>query len=257
MNRFDRPTAVPGALQKGVAAVTALEHRIQSDPQKAGTVDDPFEFDSSIYGHKTVKAALKKAQHDKCAYCENHFAGNSSGDIEHFRPKAYSQQSAGARRVYPGYYWLAYSWTNLLYSCEICNRRVKRNLFPLENPASRARQCTDDLRAEKPMLIDPAGPDDPRDHIGFRHAKPFAKTRQGQATIEAFALDRTELDDPRLRHLQLVEALDTIASQDPTNFQSNATFVRQIHKARAKLRELVKPEAVFGAMTADFLNAVR
>ncbi len=254
MTRFERPAAGPKALQMGGAEVTALEYRIQTDPQRAGAADDPFEFDSRIYGHKTVKVALKKAQHDKCAYCENHFAGNSSGDVEHFRPKAYSQQSRGASRVYPGYYWLAYSWTNLLYSCEICNRRVKRNLFPLQNPTSRARHRTDDLDAEEPMLIDPAGPNDPRDHIGFRQAKPFAKTPQGQATIEAFALDRTELDDPRLRHLQLVNALKTIASQDPTDTRFGANFVQQIHKARAALPELVKQEAVFSAMTSDFLN---
>jgi uncharacterized protein (TIGR02646 family) len=256
MTRFDRPPAEPGPLQKGIAVVAALEDLVQLDPQRAGTADAPFEFDSNIYGHKTVKTALKKAQHDKCAYCENHFAGNSSGDIEHFRPKAYSQQSAGARKSYPGYYWLAYTWTNLLYSCEICNRRVKRNLFPLTNPASRARHRTDDIGAEQPMLIDPAGPHDPRDHIGFRHAKPFAKTSRGQATIEAFALDRTELDDPRLRHLQLVGALKIIASLDPTDARLNANVVQEIHKARAALLKLIRPEAVFSVMTADFLNSV-
>lgn len=256
MIRFERPAAEPKVLQKGGAEVAALEHRIQADPQRAGTTDDPFEFDSKIYGHKTVKAALKKAQHDKCAYCENHFAGNSSGDVEHFRPKAYSQQSRGAPKVYPGYFWLAYTWTNLLYSCEICNRRVKRNLFPLKNPTDRARQRTDNLDAEETMLIDPAGPNDPRDHIGFRQAKPFAKTPQGRTTIEAFALDRTELDDPRLRHLKFVDALRTLASLDPTDARLDVTIVQHIYAARAELPNLVNPEAVFSAMTADFMSAL-
>jgi hypothetical protein len=108
----------------------------------------------SIYGHKTVKTALKKAQHDKCAYCENHFAGNSSGDID---TSGLSQQSAGAQKATRATTGLP-TLTNLLYSCEICNRRVKRNLSPLTNLASRARHRTDDIGAEQPMLIDPAGP---------------------------------------------------------------------------------------------------
>jgi hypothetical protein len=90
--------------------------------------------------------------------------------------------------------------------------------------------------------------------IGFRHAKPFAKTSRGQATTGLCA--RSELDDPRLRHLQLVGALKIIASLDPTDARLNANVVQEIHKARAALLKLIRPEAVFSVMTADFLNSV-
>ena len=46
-----------------------------------------FEFDSSVYGHKTVKKALIEAQHGKCCFCEAKVVHISYGDVEHFRPK--------------------------------------------------------------------------------------------------------------------------------------------------------------------------
>jgi len=254
MTRIDRPTAAPSRLQRGIAEVTAMELRVKKRPKVAGTERDPFTFDQTIYGHSTVKVALKRAQNNKCAFCENDFSGNASGDVEHFRPKGFSQQASGSAKMYPGYYWLAYSWANLLYSCEHCNRRIKRNLFPLKNPGHRARHSRDDLSTERPMLIDPSGPDDPRDHIGFRYNKPYGKTDRGLATIHAMALDRTELDNPRLDRIKYVKALQTIAGLDPADPQHDVDLVQAIHDARATLPSLVKPNAVFSAMTADFLG---
>jgi hypothetical protein len=33
-----------------------------------------FEFDGGIYGHRSVKDALREAQHGKCAFCESKIA---------------------------------------------------------------------------------------------------------------------------------------------------------------------------------------
>jgi len=38
MTRFERPAAAPKVLQNGGAEVTALEYRIQADPQRGGTL---------------------------------------------------------------------------------------------------------------------------------------------------------------------------------------------------------------------------
>ncbi len=223
-------------------------------PNVAGYPLDPFSFDSKIYGHKVVKSALKTAQHGKCAYCEAVFSGNASGDVEHFRPKGYSQQSKGAAKVYPGYYWLAYTWSNLLYTCELCNRPVKRNLFPLKDPATRARRSTDALTTEEPLLIDPTGPDDPRNHIRFRYNKPYGITERGRMTVTTMGLDRVQMDDPRLRHICLVESLKAIANLDPANPRvASVIDIVLIEEARAKLASLVKPDAPFSAMTQDLL----
>lgn len=226
-----------------------MDAAIALSPNIAGQEAKPFTFESKVYGHSSVKKALKAAQHDKCAYCEANFAGNASGDVEHFRPKAFSQQSKAAAKLYPGYYWLAYAWSNLLYTCELCNRPVKRNLFPLRDSTTRARRPTDDLSAEEPLLIDPAGPDDPRDHIRFRHNKPYGITERGRETVSTMGLGRSLLDDPRLRHIRTVEILRKVANLEPANPQ----IVEVIKEARIELDKLVKPEAPFSAMTHDLL----
>lgn len=249
MIRITRPAAVPARLEAGVALVEAMDQAIALKPNVAGHESDPFVFAAKIYGHRIVKRALKAAQYDKCAYCEANFAGNASGDVEHFRPKAFSQQGKAAAKLYPGYYWLAYEWSNLLYACELCNRPVKRNLFPLRDPATRARRPIDDLAAEEPLLIDPAGPDDPRDHIRFRNNKPYGITERGRETVKTMDLDRSQLDDPRLRHIRMVECLRMIANLEPANPQ----IVVEIERARAELALLVKPQAPFSAMTQDLL----
>jgi len=249
MIRIRRPAAAPARLQAGATLVAAMDNAIASKPNVAGHESEPFVFESKVYGHSTVKKALKAAQHDKCAYCEAHFAGNASGDIEHFRPKAFSQQSKGAMKLYPGYYWLAYAWSNLLYACELCNRPVKRNLFPLKDSNTRARRSTDDLAVEEPLLIDPAGPADPREHIRFRKNKPYGTTDRGRETVKTMDLDRSQLDDPRLRHIRMVETLRRVTNLEP----ANPEVAVEIERAHAELALLVKPEAPFSAMTQDLL----
>ncbi|HEY4108664.1 HNH endonuclease [Puia sp.] len=63
-----------------------------------------------VYADKSVRKALGKMFHGKCAYCESQITAIYSGDIEHFRPKG------------RGYYWLAADWENLLFACPFCNQ---------------------------------------------------------------------------------------------------------------------------------------
>ncbi|AUX44887.1 uncharacterized protein SOCE26_063570 [Sorangium cellulosum] len=67
----------------------------------------------------------------------------------------------------PGYYWLAYEWDNLLFSCGICNGTHKRNLFPLGNPEKRARSRRAKLSVEEPLLVHPAQ-EEPEQLVGYR-----------------------------------------------------------------------------------------
>jgi len=64
-----------------------------------------------------IRDALKEIYRNKCAYCETHF-NRSYIKIEHYRPKSI-------------YYALAYSWSNLLPICDICNT-TKSNHFEIE-----------------------------------------------------------------------------------------------------------------------------
>src|SRR5262245_9351354 len=170
MIRIVKPAAPAVLLTKGEAATRELCRACESAPNDFKSGARTFDFDNSIYAAKEVKDALRDAQHNKCAFCESVVPHISYGNVEHFRPKAGYKQRATDEFKRPGYYWLAYEWDNLFYSCELCNQRFKQNLFPLKDGRRRARSHTYDLGKEEPLLLDPCKLD-PADFIEFREAR--------------------------------------------------------------------------------------
>lgn len=251
MIRINRPSQPPGILRKqGAQATQEL-----CDAFAAGVRD--FTFYARIYGAKSVKAALRKAQHDKCAFCESRFTHCGYGDVEHFRPKAASSNAESDELTRPGYYWLAYQWANLFFSCQLCNQRFKRNLFPLKNPRRRARSHQDSLDQEQPLLIDPAVTD-PADDLGFRKEYVYARNggRRGQTTIDVLGLNRAELVEvrrDRLKVIQLLcEARNLLAAEvvrDPSAWNLAA----QLQKVDNELKTRTKDSAEYAAMVRAYL----
>jgi uncharacterized protein (TIGR02646 family) len=175
MIRITKPAQAPRILRERGKATTELNQA----SFETGTRE--FEFNSSLYGAKSVKTTLIKAQRGKCAFCESQVRHIAHGDVEHYRPKGGVRQDAGEPLEQPGYFWLAYVWENLFFACQLCNQSFKRNLFPLADPARRARSHLDDLASEEPMLLHP-GDDDPGASIGFRAEVAFAiMTIRGRA----------------------------------------------------------------------------
>jgi hypothetical protein len=124
-------------------------------------------FDSGFYSGHGIKEALMTSHFGKCAFCEGKVRALAHGDVEHFRPKAGYDQ--GHRFNYDGYFWRAYDWTNLYFSCQICNQVNKDNHFPvlLDTEQKERRQSYDRYdRPEQPVLVDP-GAEDPRACIRF------------------------------------------------------------------------------------------
>lgn len=196
MIRVHKPTEAPSPLRvRGAELTGELCRRVDEDD----SVD--LTFDSKVYGATEVKETLIRAQHDKCCFCESKISHVAFGDVEHFRPKKAVRPSADQPMSKPGYYWLAYSWSNLFLACEPCNRRHKQSLFPLENEAHRVRshRDADDLAREQPLFVDP-GRDDPTEHIGFRraYAHPVAGSARGPVTIKELDLNRKPLRDRRI-----------------------------------------------------------
>jgi uncharacterized protein (TIGR02646 family) len=209
MIRIHRPAAVPSVLQRrGKAARDALCAEFDRAPQAYKDGERTFVFKSPIYSHPTVKNPLCQSQHGKCAFCESKVKAVAHGDVEHFRPKAGYQQQATDELGKPGYYWLAYEWTNLLFACQICNQQGKKNLFPLENPEDRAICHHDDPNKEKPLLIDPTQLD-PERYIGFRKEVALARNGNsiGKLTIDTLGLNRDDLREARRYHLESLKSL--------------------------------------------------
>ena len=203
MIHIKKPPVGPAVLSDPTRQGLTLTEKLKSD-YEGGARD--FKFDSAVYGHKTVKTMLLAAQSDKCAFCESKFKHIAYGDVEHFRPKGGWVQSEGDDLAKPGYYWLAYAWSNLFASCTLCNQRFKRNFFPLSDPTKRALSHRDDVSAEPRLLVDPEQ-DDPEEQIRFRQevAYPVDDNEYGQTTIRVLGLDREELDEVRRDRLVEVE----------------------------------------------------
>ena len=197
----------PPPILRGRGRQKAREHCVAyaSAPKKYRSGEIRFEFDRGIYADETVKAALRTAQHDKCAFCESKVPHVAYGDVEHFRPKAGSRQGPDEPLQTPGYYWLAYEWKNLFFCCQICNQRHKQNLFPLLDPKRRARSHHRGIAKEQPLFIDPAA-EDPAEHIGFREEFAFALngSARGTATIDGLRLNRPELLEKRRASLKVL-----------------------------------------------------
>lgn len=87
--------------------------------KKTGARGARIKEDFSVYKDKSVRKALLKMFHGKCAYCESRITTIYNGDIEHFRPKGEIKEAAPSK---PGYYWLAAEWENLLFACPFCNQ---------------------------------------------------------------------------------------------------------------------------------------
>ena len=246
MIRIQKPTDAPEVLRtQGARTRRTLCAAYSRDPQSHEAGTKSFEFDSDIYGHATVKQALLKAQHDKCAFCESKVTHISYGDVEHFRPKAGWRQAEGDALGRPGYYWLAYEWGNLFLSCTLCNQRFKRNLFPLRTPAKRARSHKDDVTAEDPLLLDPVV-DDPEAHISFRQEVPYAVggSPRGDATIRILGLDRAQLAEHRRDRLGYVTALRALIELGGP----------EATEAQVLLQRMQQDSAQYAAMTRAFLR---
>lgn len=95
---------------------------------------------------KQAKKQLLAETGGKCAYCEASISVVAHGDVDHYRPKS-------------SYWWLAYCYDNYLASCQLCNQKFKRDVFPVQNRKMRApiirRNTTDAFIASKAGMLVP------------------------------------------------------------------------------------------------------
>lgn len=199
-----------------------------------------------------IKPVYMDWQADKCVYCEFALGGNSSQDVEHYRPKSkisawpkagsasYSFSTGMAQDS--GYYWLAFDPRNYAASCKDCNSALKRDYFPIAAQRGTAtRQVVALNKSEKPLLLFPFGDwgDDPAGFLSFNGI--FVEPRTGltakqknraQVTIDFFRLN-TRRNLLRARFMAIdaiwnaVELRQTSANP-ATIARAEATIVRNI-----------------------------
>lgn len=256
MIRVQKSAAVPAILiKKGVPATNENCRLYFANPSDYDSGKAKFTILKPIYGAESVKKQLIDEQHGKCCFCEADFTANGYGDVEHFRPKAGFTKIKTGKLNRPGYYWLAYDWNNLFFSCQICNQRYKKNYFPLDDETKRAKNHTFDYGQEDPLLLNPAV-DNPEDHITFNRHVPVHKTERGEVSISGYGIDgkdRPKLKRDRETYLQNVRNNVSLASVDLGTITSEEQeqTSKFFHLPWEDLQDLIVKAKAFVAIAAD------
>lgn len=199
-----RPPEPTGYGQQAALGQAALEATAAQGGFKS---QRRYDFDMMIW--RAALDDLRQVSNSKCAWCESQAA--SAGDVDHYRPK---HRAEGLRKgeIHPDHYWwLAYVWDNLVFSCPDCNR-AKRNRFPV---IGKRLEPGDPPDLEQPLLLDPYGTDDPDEHLWFEEdGMVRAISVRGDVTIEVLALNRPYLVKARRRAADSMKAV-LVTAPDP------------------------------------------
>lgn len=220
---------------------------------------------------RDLKETLEKISRGKCWYCESS-QHRSDNAVDHYRPK-----NSNRKGEHDGYWWLAFDWRNLRYSCTYCNSRRKDEVagtmggkhdsFPLFNPEQRAKNEADDIAIEQPYLLDPAVPEDPAllwfepdGTVVPKYSKQEYERRhlRGDKSIELFHLnyyktvgDRKDLYD-KIR--EFIEEGDKLFPKAEADIELESTLRRLVIKP---LLDLINPKSDFSAAARTFLLGFR
>ncbi len=161
--------------------------------------------------YKTIEVqdTLNELYNKKCAYCEDTLL-NSPKHTEHYRPKN-SDDRKNCDSSH-SYFWLAFSWDNLLLACTSCNS-AKGSCFDIkgkrvdfsdykEYTLSEVQFLINEFDAkEQPMLINPEQVSNTflKQHLQFNfEGKILSENERLEYTIRVCRLNRDELVKKRI-----------------------------------------------------------
>jgi 5-methylcytosine-specific restriction endonuclease McrA len=199
-----------------------------------------------ISGYRDVAKELWTVQHYKCCYCEQKLP-LSYNDVEHFRPKGRAIRKPGCTLTH-GYWWLAFSWDNLLYACPSCNRSAKNDQFPLLNGSVSLTETAPPPGAELPLLLDPGSQVNPVEHIQYIEqpirggspethwwARPRNASIYGNSTIEVCKLNNSAHRELRNDYLRTTITPQIEALRDAIDSSSRQLIRREFARAMGLL----------------------
>ena len=151
------------------------------------------------YKQENTKELLNKLYNQKCAFCEqkimkciNNNLEDCSSTVEHYRPKS-------------KYYWLAYSWDNLLWCCHRCNQNkdnnfdTKRSLGTFEKITFLKKIHNSSKiynQIEEPLMIHPEF-ENVVSKLEFNNGVITSDDLRVKYTIKTCGLDRDDLNEKR------------------------------------------------------------
>jgi len=150
------------------------------------------------FKQQDVKDTLRMIYNEKCAFCEQKITEckdnnleDCSQTIEHYRPKII-------------YYWLAYSWDNLLWCCHRCNQNKHKQFETASQTVKYDKTFLENIHTstsiyqeiEKPKMIHPEL-ESVVDKLNFYDGKIDSDDERVKYTINICKLDRDALNDTR------------------------------------------------------------
>ena len=225
----------------------------------------------TLYKHDSMKRVYKSSEapfFGKCAYCECAVLAGGRGDIEHWRPKGavadwdWSQVRMttrdGTAIPHPGYYWLAFEWTNLLLSCALCNQRVsglngapfgKWTRFPVKEYRAIA---PGQESQEEPLLLNPLF-DDPSDHLGVDSLGGLvATTAEGQMCVDIFGLNVRE--PLRLGRKRVLESTAILVLGLRLYARGHVNDASEGRRLRERVRDIERGKVPYAAAARKVLD---
>jgi len=230
--------------------------RVRCDAAKNKAINDyrgsgRVVINSTLYGEMKNKYFLSETGpfQGKCAYCEQKIISDQHGDIDHYRPKlkvtdendqVITVTIDGEEKAHPGYYWLAYEWTNMLPSCILCNQPSKgrkrdeslgkRNRFPVRGQYA---VIPGEEEHENALLLNPTI-DDPADHFSFQINGILAlDSPRAEVTEKILGLNSRSLVEDRKEKYDLIKAKSIGVMTDIINARPNLNDLEYLKKIYA------------------------
>ena len=154
------------------------------------------------YKQIDIKEKLEQLYHNKCAFCEQEVMRcidnnlqDFSTTIEHYRPKSI-------------YYWLAFSWDNLLLCCHRCNQNkgikfeiIKDTRVAHNNTfANNTHTSTQNYNTlEEPKMVHPELENVVSDLKFTKYGEISSRDNRVKYTIDTYEIDRDDLNEKRKR----------------------------------------------------------
>jgi hypothetical protein len=247
INRGQEPDELKALRAKKLATLRALGREPTSDDIKGYRGNED-----------SIANALSRAQHKKCCYCEGRLK-TKFNHVEHYRPKGRATREPGSKLKH-GYWWLAYTWDNLLFSCASCNSIAKNDLFPLAHGSIALQAEEAAPGSEIPLLLNPGAAINPVEHIIFIlepvnpklgapqwRARARNKSLVGEKTIEICQLNSQDLLENRALHFETVLQEQISAIKDALAGGQTS----EIQKQYARAIGMLAPSNEYVALSYD------
>lgn len=193
---------------------------------------------NSRYKKQDIIEKLNVIYNGKCAFCEQKV---EQLHVEHFRPKMI-------------YYWMAYSWDNLIFACPKCNsykgvhfelNGVRCFFINNENNLRNINNLSNTYNIkEQPQLVNPEITDPHNLIVFYKNGKIDSFNLDFKYTISTCKLDRKYLNDARRKIIDTFKneiIAELVNSKDKTS-QRHAIEVlvrRFIHASNEQTNEFI------------------